>query len=90
MAALQAEYEVLAKRASDLRHQQNDHVLTYRLITGEERHLALGQIVHVSFPNQLSLGQRLGLFFHHVGVFLSEEPREANTEGCSRRFLGRS
>ena len=43
--ALQAEYEVLAKRASDLRRQQNDHVLTYRLITGEERRLALGQIV---------------------------------------------
>ena len=81
MAALQAEYEILAKRASDLRTQQNDHTLTYRLITGEERRLALGQIVHVSFPNQLSLGQRLGLFLHHVWVFLSEEPREANTEG---------
>jgi phosphate transport system permease protein len=81
MAALQAEYEILARRASELRNQQNDHTLTYRLITGEERRLALGQIVHVSFPNQLSLGQRLGLFWHHVWVFLSEEPREANTEG---------
>jgi len=81
MAALQAEYEVLAQRASDLRRQQNDHVLTYRLITGEERRLALGQIVHVSFPNQLSIWQRLGLFLHNVWVFLSEEPREANTEG---------
>ena len=48
--ALQAEYEVLAQRASDLRRQQNDHVLTYRLITGEERRLALGQIVHVLLP----------------------------------------
>ena len=81
MAALQAEYEILARRASDLRAQQNDHTLTYRLITGEERRLALGQIVYVSFPNQLSLGQRLGLFLHNVWVFLSEEPREANTEG---------
>ena len=75
MAALQAEYEVLAKRASDLRRQQNDHVLTYRLITGEERRLALGQIVHVSFPNQLSLGQRLGLFLHHVGFSLGGAAR---------------
>jgi phosphate transport system permease protein len=81
MAALQAEYEILARRASDLRTQQNDHTLTYRLITGEERRLALGQVVQVSFPNQLNLGQRLGLFLHHVWVFLSEEPREANTEG---------
>jgi phosphate transport system permease protein len=81
MAALQVEYELLARRAGDLRHRQNEHTLTYRLITGEERHLALGQIVHFSFPNQLGIWQRLGLFFHHVWVFLSEEPREANTEG---------
>jgi phosphate transport system permease protein len=81
MAALQAEYELLARRAGELRNQQREHTLTYRLITGEERHLALGQIVHVSFPNQLSVWQRLGLFLHHVWVFLSEEPREANTEG---------
>jgi phosphate transport system permease protein len=81
MAALQAEYEVLARRASELRSQQNDHVLTYRLITGEDRRLAFGQIVHVSFPNQLSIWQRLGLFLHNLWVFLSEEPREANTEG---------
>jgi phosphate transport system permease protein len=81
MAALQAEYEILARRASALRRQQNDNELTYQLITGEERRLEFGQIVHVSFPNQLSLGQRLGLFLHNVWVFLSEEPREANTEG---------
>jgi len=81
MAALQAEYEVLARRASDLRNQQNEHVLTYRLMTGEEHRLVLGQIVYVSFPNQLSIWQRLGLFVHNAWVFLSEEPREANTEG---------
>jgi phosphate transport system permease protein len=81
MAALQAEYEVLAKRASALRGQQHDHTLTYRLLTGEERRLALGQIVQVTYPNQLSVWQRLGLFVHNVWVFLSEEPREANTEG---------
>jgi len=81
MAALQAAYEVLAQRASDLRGQQNDHGLTYRLITGEERRLALGQIVQVSFPNQLNIWQRVGLFLHNVWVFLSQEPREANTEG---------
>ena len=63
MAALQAEYEVLARRASDLRSQQNDHVLTYRLMTGEERRLALGQIVHYSFPNQLSHLAASGVIF---------------------------
>jgi len=81
MAALQAEYEVLARRARDLRGQQDEHGLTYRLMTGEERRLALGHMVHYSFPNQLSILQRLGLFLHNMWVFVSEEPREANTEG---------
>ncbi len=81
MAALQAEYEVLAKRARDLRSQQDEHVLMYRLMTGEERRLALGHMVHYYFPNQLTTLQRLGLFLHNMWAFVSEEPREANTEG---------
>ena len=81
MAALQAEYEVLAKRASDLRSQQNDHVLTYRLMTGEERRLALGHIVHVSFPEPAQYLAASGVICAQLWGFLSEEPREANTEG---------
>jgi phosphate transport system permease protein len=41
----------------------------------------MGQIVHYYFPNQLTLWQRVGLLLRNVWVFLSEEPREANTEG---------
>lgn len=81
MAALQAEYEILAKQASDLRTRQDEHALTYRLMTGEERRLVLGQIVHYYFPNQLDALQRLQLFLHNLWIFFYEEPREANTEG---------
>lgn len=81
MAALQADYEIFAERARDLRTKQDEHVLTYRLMTGEERRLALGQIVHYYFPNRLNTLQRVQLFWHNLWVFFSEEPREANTEG---------
>lgn len=81
MATLQSAYEVLAKQAHALRTQQDEHALTYRLITGEERRLALGQIVHYYFPNQLNALQRVQLFLHNLWGFFSEEPREANTEG---------
>src|SRR5437667_11478081 len=50
-------------------------------MTGEERRLALGHIVHYYFPNQLNTLQRLRLFLHNLWVFFSQEPREANTEG---------
>lgn len=81
MRTLQTAYEALAAQARDLRARQDEHVLTYRLLTGEERRLALGQIVHYYFPNQLNTLQRLGLFAHNLWVFFAEEPREANTEG---------
>ena len=81
MAALQEKYEVLAQEARTLRAQQTEHFLTYRLPTGEEKRLSLGQVVHYYYPNQLHFGQRLGLLARNVWVFLTEEPREANTEG---------
>ncbi|GIX46014.1 MAG: phosphate transport system permease protein PstA [Candidatus Tectimicrobiota bacterium] len=81
MAALQARYEALAQQARHLRQQQDEHALVYRLATGEERRLPLGQVVHYYYPNRLSVWQRLGLLARNVWVFLSEEPREANTEG---------
>jgi phosphate transport system permease protein len=81
MAALQAQYEVLAQEARTLRAQQEEDALRYRLPTGEERRLPVGQIVHYYFPNQLTLWERLELLVRNTWVFLTQEPREANTEG---------
>jgi phosphate transport system permease protein len=81
MATLQAQYEVLAQEARTLRAHQEEHALLYRLPTGEERRLPLGQVVHYYFPNQLTLLERLWLLVRNTWVFLTQEPREANTEG---------
>jgi phosphate transport system permease protein len=81
MAALRQANEELRLQVRELRSQQNDHTLVYRLSTGEERRLPLGQVVHYYYPNTLTLWQRMGLFWHNIGVFLVQEPREANTEG---------
>jgi phosphate transport system permease protein len=81
MAELQASYEALAQKARDLRQQQEEDTLVYRLATGEERRLPLGQIVHYYYPNQLTTWERLKLLGRNIWVFLSHETREANTEG---------
>ena len=70
MAALQAEYEVLARRASDLRSQQNDHVLTYRLVTGEDRRLASERLCMSLFPTSSVSGSVWGYFCIMCGVSL--------------------
>lgn len=79
--ALQAKYEALAKTASDLRQQQNQDQLVYRLASGKEQTISAGEIVSYYYPNQLTLLQRVGWFFYRGWNFLTEDPREANTEG---------
>jgi len=81
IAALQAQYEVLAAKASQLRERGKTDIFRYRLVAGEERVLPLDQIVDFYRPNELGFFGKLGRFFHHFWGFLSDEPREANTEG---------
>ena len=81
MAPLQARYENLAAEARELRRLQDENQLVYRIPSGDEVILPLGQIVGYYFPNQLGFWNRLGLFAHNMWAFLSQEPREANTEG---------
>ena len=37
--------------------------------------------ISLYYPNQLTLSSRAGWFLRNLWVFLSSEPREANTEG---------
>ena len=80
LAGLQAEYEILAEKASNLRSKQSENHLKYKLVSGE-KDLPTGQIVSSFYPNQLSSLQRAGLFLKRLWGFVSDEPREANTEG---------
>ncbi len=81
MEQLRAKYEPLAAEAAALRAKQEENRLVYRLVTGDERSMPLGQVVHYYYPNRLTLAGRARLFAGHIWGFLSGYPREANTEG---------
>jgi phosphate transport system permease protein len=81
MKVLQVDYELLAQKAQELRELQTENILSYHLISGERKNLPLGQIVSYYYPNQLSFSGRAILFFKNLWNFLSDDPREANTEG---------
>ncbi len=81
ITALNQSNEELRLQARALRSKQNAHTFIYRLPTGDERRLPLGQVVHYYYPNIMTFWQRLGLLWHNIRVFLAHEPREANTEG---------
>ena len=78
---LQADYERLAAQARELRERQHASQITYATVDGAKRTLPTGDLIHYYYPNRLGFFDKLGLFFHRFWNFLSEEPREANTEG---------
>ena len=81
MDRLQTEYDKLAARARELREQQDDRKLEFRLATGEVREIPFGNIRKAYFPNEMSFLEKTGFFFAEIGKFVSTPPREANTEG---------
>ncbi len=79
--SLQARYESLAATARELRSRQDQHHLKYRLISGQERTLSLGKIISYTYPNRQGVIDRCRNYVHNLWLFVSEDPREANTEG---------
>lgn len=79
--SLQSAYEKLAEKAAGLRNRQESGTLQYKLFSGEVKSLPVSQIENAYFPNQMNFFQRTGFFIKRLWTFLSDEPREANTEG---------
>ncbi len=48
---------------------------------GTEKEISLDKIVAAHKPNDMNVFSKLGTYFHNVWMFLSGDPREANTEG---------
>lgn len=78
---LEQRYQALEKKASELRRKQKEILFTYRIGSGEERTLPIAGFTHIFAPNQFALHNKLGHFITKFWSFLSENPREANTEG---------
>ncbi len=78
---LQSDFEKERVKLEALTADLNRDSATFTTADGVSKTLALGQILHASQPNTLSTLEKLGAFFSNIWHFLSEDPREANTEG---------
>lgn len=66
----------------DLLNAENArYVLLFDTASGQEKRLALDEIVRACTPNRLGLWERLGVYLDRWGEYLSAEPRESNSEG---------
>jgi len=76
-----AEYRVLEDKLVALQQQFNRDSITVRTADGREQEITLGKVVRAFQPNAMSTPQKLMLYFAKLWEFVSDEPREANTEG---------
>ena len=80
-AELDASYKDIEIRLGALHAQVNRDSITVRDANGKEIEVQLGQIVHAYQPNAMNTLTKLGFYFSKMWEFLSDDPREANTEG---------
>ncbi len=76
-----ADYQALEGRLRALHSDFNRDSITMRTMDGQQREFSLGKIVRAYRPNAMSLPDKIGFYFAKVWEFVSDEPREANTEG---------
>jgi len=76
-----AEYRVLEDQLIALQQQFNRDSITVRTADGREQEITLGKVVRAFRPNAMSTPQKLMFYFAKLWEFVSDEPREANTEG---------
>lgn len=78
---LDTEYEQLQTQLISLYETVNRDAAIFVAANDEETEVEFADIVRAYKPNQLSLLGKLGTYFSKLGEFLTDEPREANTEG---------
>lgn len=78
---LHHQYSELAAELAELNSAANRDQVVVKDMRGMLVTLPLEQILEVQFPNDMSVFSKLATFAVKVGKFITDEPREANTEG---------
>ena len=78
---LEARYQRHVETLRSLSHRLEEYFVVLVETDGLEKRLAVGQIVKALRPNDMGLVEKILRYFMNFWSVLSEEPREANTEG---------
>jgi len=80
-AALDAQYAQLQERLTQLYRQIGRDQILMEAMDGRQVEIPLANIVRAFQPNAMSWGEKVSFYFAKLWEFVSEDPREANTEG---------
>jgi phosphate transport system permease protein len=78
---LEAQYQHHVDALRQLDARLTEHSVSLIDTNGRETSLPLGQIVHAHRPNDMGLFAKCVTYLNNFWTVLSDEPREANTEG---------
>ena len=78
---LQTEYEGYTAELSGLYQELNRTNLVAALSNGNEVEVPLSKVVRAFRPNDMTLFDKFAFYFEKLWEFMSDDPREANTEG---------
>jgi|TARA_B110000971_G_scaffold206021_1_gene228947 phosphate transport system permease protein len=80
-AKLAAEYAVSERKLRSLYRELDQDELVITTADDIKIHVRVADILHAWQPNAMNAWQKTGQYFNNLWRFLSEDPREANTEG---------
>ena len=75
------QFEMMLQQLQALNAEASRDVALVTTVEGKQKELPLSLIVKVTQPNALSIGEKLVEYCHRFMDFLTEDPRESNTEG---------
>jgi len=79
--ALEEEYAVIKKERDAISAQEKRDQLLAKTADGKQVTLSFDHLVRVTRPNAMSVTAKLGQYVERLWEFLTDEPRESNTEG---------
>jgi phosphate transport system permease protein len=80
-AVMQDEFTHLIEIQSSREQKLREGKALFIDADGTAKEIVLADIVQAYAPNQMSLTQKVGFYIHKIIELLTDEPREANTEG---------
>jgi phosphate transport system permease protein len=80
-AELDAQYKALQDQLYTLYDSITNHSYSAILADGREVSLPIAKVVRAYQPNGMGIADKLAMYVERLWEFLSDEPREANTEG---------
>jgi len=81
MDVLQTKYDTLVKEIQALDQENDRFVMTLRTASGQEADIKVADVVRAYPANRLGLGEKVSIYLSRWAEFLTDEPREANSEG---------